>query len=175
MDRRHPLAQKELEALIEDIEEISDSEPFSAESSDNYEPDSDEEAGSDTSDMSNSDIHFAPSPQVTVGRNQVLDWVTPDETFEPAKILPPERECKLAPDITKQLTPMQIFHKVFPHSLYLHIENCTNELLKIINQLKRRNENMTDKGEIQKLIGCMFNMCYNRLPSLKIIGVKRSQ
>ncbi|CAH1976113.1 unnamed protein product [Acanthoscelides obtectus] len=100
MDRRHTLAQKELEALIEDIEEISDSEPFSADSSDNYEPDSDEEAGSDTSDMSNSDIHFAPSPQVTVGRNQVLDWVIPDETFEPAKILPSKRECKLAPDIT---------------------------------------------------------------------------
>ncbi|CAH2008159.1 unnamed protein product [Acanthoscelides obtectus] len=154
MDRRRPLSQKELEALIEDIEEISESEPFSADFSDNF----DEEAGSDTSDMSNSDIDFAPSPQVTVGRNQVLDWVIPDETFEPAQILPPERECKLAPDITKQLTPMQIVHKVFPHSLYLLIANSTNERLKILNQLKRRNENMTDKGEIQKLISYMFIM-----------------
>ncbi|CAH1990707.1 unnamed protein product [Acanthoscelides obtectus] len=32
MDRRHLLAQKELEALIEDIEEISDSQPCSADS-----------------------------------------------------------------------------------------------------------------------------------------------
>ncbi|CAH1985185.1 unnamed protein product [Acanthoscelides obtectus] len=124
MDRRRPLSQKELEALIEDIEEISDSEPFSADSSDNYEPDSDEEAGSDTSDMSNSDIDFAPSPQVTVGRNQVLDWVIPDETFAPAKILPPERECKLAPDITKQLTPMQIFHKRSMHDFELKNVLC---------------------------------------------------
>ncbi|CAH2015712.1 unnamed protein product [Acanthoscelides obtectus] len=61
MDRRRPLSQIELEALIDDIEKISDSKPFSADSSDNYEPDSDEEAGSDTSDMSNSDIDFAPS------------------------------------------------------------------------------------------------------------------
>ncbi|CAH2006588.1 unnamed protein product [Acanthoscelides obtectus] len=160
MDRRRLLSQKELEALIEDIEEISESEPFSADSSGNF----DEEAGSDTSDISNSDIDFAPSPQVTVGTNQGLDSVIPDETFEPAQILPPERECKLAPDITTQFTPMQDVHKVFPHSLYLHIANSTNERLKILNQLKRRNENMTDKGEIQKLISyyaalgtCMSN------------------
>ncbi|XP_050316101.1 piggyBac transposable element-derived protein 4-like [Anthonomus grandis grandis] len=178
MDRCRPFSRKELEKLIK---ESSDSEPFSAGSSDNYEPDSDEEAGSDTSDMSssslsetmqttvhlNSDINPAQPPQVIVDRNLVLDWVIPEKKFEPAKILLPERECMLAPDITKQLKPMQIFHKVFPHSLYLHIANCTNERLKILNQLKKRNEKMTNKGKIQKLFGCMFIMCYNRLPSLK--------
>lgn len=51
----------------------------------------------------------------------------PDGKFEPAKMVHREIECKQAPGITKQLTQLQIFHKVlFPRSLYLHNANITN-------------------------------------------------
>ncbi|XP_067138764.1 piggyBac transposable element-derived protein 4-like [Centruroides vittatus] len=99
--------------------------------------------------------------------NRLIHWTVPDDLFEPAKIIPPERSCKLLVDITKQSSPLKIFHKVFPHSLYLHIVNCTNQRLLKLNKAKKKKEKLTDKGEIQKMLGCMLIMSYNHLPSLK--------
>lgn len=66
---------------------------------------------------------------------------------------------------------MEIFHKLFPHSLYLHILTiCTNKRLELLNKCKGQQQKMiklTDKGEMQKIIGCMLIMSYNKHPGLK--------
>lgn len=46
--------------------------------------------------------------------------------------------------------------------------DCTNQRLEILNNTKKKKEKKkTDKGEIQKLIGCMFIMSYNKQPALR--------
>ena len=61
---------------------------------------------------------------------------------------------------------MQIFHKMCPHTLYLQTVECTNKRLEIMNKCRKYKESLTDKGEIQELIGCIFMSC-NKLPALK--------
>lgn len=185
---RKPLTQEELQAL-------ADRGIFSSGSSDNYEPDSDE-WDSDSSDTtkpttskkvhsnntfhtsnfeesdSSSDSELEEQEQVSTtpdkgNPNRILDWKIPDETFVPAKSLPVQRGCSLNKSITKYLTAGQLFHKLFPHSLYIHIVDCTNQRIDLLNKAKKSNELRTDKGEIQKLMGCIFIMSFNKLPGLK--------
>ena len=198
---RRPLTEKELEALAENL---SEPEPFSSGSSDNYEPSEDESDDSDgfigkqtsiakvknpkknkflakcrspspkcdDSELSeSSELEPEPDPPtlqtVQNDRNRLLDWTIPDYTFQPSKVLPIERSTMLRADITENLTPIQIFHKLFPHSLYLQIVDCTNQRLENLDNTKNKKEKKTGKGEIQKLIGCMFIMSYNKLPALR--------
>lgn len=184
MDLRRPLTQKELQAIVD---ELSGPEPFSSGSSDNYEPGEDSESDSESSkptlskiakkitqeetedydSSSSSDSEPEPVNVVLNEANRILDWTIPDNTFQPAKTLQAERPCSLSEYITKQLSPMQIFHKLFPNSLYIMIVDCTNQRLDLWNKSKKRKEKKIDKGELQKLFGCMFIMSYNNLPGLK--------
>lgn len=191
LDKKRSLTQKELEYIAEhmsefDVSDEEDEEPYSAGSSDNYEPGSDSESDSD-SDLENGNL---PEPiSVTDNEvsdteenlesesqanqtnsceaNRILDWVLPNDNFVPAKTLPLERNCKLDDRITLHLSPLQIFNKFFPHSLYLQIVQYTNQRLDIMNKGRKHKEKLTDKGEIQKLLGCIFIMSYNKLPGIK--------
>lgn len=182
---RRPLCDKELQTIIDEL--TDDDDPFSSGSSDNYEPsdDDDDEADSpkattsrvtktiiieketESSESESSDSEVQQEDVSHNKINRILDWTIPDDKFEPIKNLQPERACKLSEDITKKLSPMQLFHKVFPYSLYIQIVDCTNQRLDMLNKEKKRKEKMTDIGEIQKLFGCIFIMSYNHLPGLK--------
>lgn len=156
---KRPLTEDELEAQILEDEF---SEPFSSESDSLHEP-SDQTDSSSEDDQSEHGL----DQNENIRSNIIIDWKKPTRQFVPAKKLPAERNCELSPDITKNLSPMQIFHKVFPYSLYLLIANYTNERLKISNRTRKRLDKMTDRGELQIMIGTIFIMSYNKLPSLK--------
>ena len=98
--------------------------------------------------------------------NRLLEWIVPSNTFVPAKSIPSSRPCKIY-DINRNSRPIQVFHKMFPHSLYLQIVNCTNERIQILNNVKKQKHQPTDKGELQKILAVMMVMSYNYLPSLK--------
>ena len=84
--------------------------------------------------------------------NRLLEWIVPSNTFVPAKSIPFSRPCKIY-DINRNSRPIQVFHRMFPHSLYLQIVNCTNERKQ--NGQKEQKHQPTDKGELQKILAVM--------------------
>lgn len=184
---RKTLTQAELEAKMKSIieGEYSDSnsdlyEPSSSETSseegtkdENKAENNDEEYSTDDESESNgnespteildtSEVHNMPST------SSLIVWSKPEQSFVPKKQITDRRPCILDESLSKNSSPMQILHKVFPRSLYTYIAQCTNERIQLYKQAKNNRNHLkeTDKGEVQAVIGCMFIMSYNRLPSV---------
>lgn len=87
----------------------------------------------------------------------------PDHTFEIAKTIPSDRKCKIFANIIKQSNPIQILQTLFPHSLYLRITNFTNQRIKLHNECNTIKDKLTDKGDIQEILSCVFIMSYDLL------------
>ncbi|XP_039967518.1 piggyBac transposable element-derived protein 4-like [Bactrocera tryoni] len=192
------LSQKELERVVESLSDFSagssdEYEPSEDETDSSFE-DSEEETASENENeceyiqgdfQESSTSHPAQNPlhdsedSSTESEaecfqpniiNRIFDWFEPSDSFRPAKTIPLQRSSEILIDVSKQSTAMEIFHKLFPHSLYLHIVACTNQRLELLNKCKGQQQKMiklTDKGEMQKIIGCMLIMSYNKLPGLK--------
>ena len=132
----------------------------------NYESTQDKESSSKDDSDNDTNIEVESETCVEEHTNRLLEWIVPSNTFVPAKSIPSSRPCKIY-DINRNSRPIQVFHKMFPHSLYLQIVNCTNERIKILNNVKKQKHQPTDKGELQKILAVMMVMSYNYLPSLK--------
>lgn len=63
-----------------------------------------------------------------------MKWIIPDAGFQPAKQIPPDRGCIVNSCITQQLSPVQISHKLFPHSLYEKKWQDTKEVMVLSNR-----------------------------------------
>lgn len=74
--------------------------------------------------------------------------------------------CNILPDLTKLSTPYDIFIKQYTISLFIHIAHCTNERLKLYEKAEKVKICKTNPYEIICIYGCIFVMCYNRLPSI---------
>ncbi|XP_044745091.1 uncharacterized protein LOC123306955 [Coccinella septempunctata] len=177
---RRKLSQKEIERLAESLSEIdSGSEPENFESSsDEYEPGSDDDDS--TQDESpqvpenvpntatieeerTNETDFEEEHENQVSTNFII-WSDPDESFEPLRSISHKRPCTISSDITADFTPIQIFMKLVPRSLFAQIAHCTNERMKIYAEAisKRTRIEETNLGEIQVVIGCSFIMSYNK-------------
>lgn len=138
--------------------------------SENEEEKENNENDSDSADLPDS-THLSTS-----NTSSFVLWSEPDDDFVPKKEIPTEWSCKISPDIKKGQTPLQIFQKLFPPSLFMYIAQCTNEriqMLSVENKNKKRKREKkgkeyenTSSGEIKKLMGCMLIMSYNHVPSI---------
>lgn len=92
-------------------------------------------------------------------------WGKPSELFVPKHTIPvhSKLEVQVTPNVNQ--SEFECFKLMFPKGLFIFIAECTNERLIIYNREKNVNERMTDEGEIMMLLGIVFVMCYNHLPS----------
>lgn len=189
MSRKNKLSMNELDHIADHLSEVSSLSDFSSGSSDLWKPSSSENSGQDNESLSSN--YDVDSQQVEsleeiieseslVGetaygkdsddsKNRRIIWsdVTPD--FVPRKSVPVSRECSLSSKFHKDMSPIDVFHKIFPRSLYMYIAQCTNARLNILRNAKGKRKKRildTDVGEIQIVIGSVLIMSYNRLPSI---------
>lgn len=65
-------------------------------------------------------------------------------------------------------TPVDLFFKLFPKSLFEWIAKCTNERLDILAAKKGIEIEHTDSSEMILVIGCLLVMGFNRVPHMKM-------
>lgn len=70
--------------------------------------------------------------------------------------------------VDKDSTPVDLFFKLFPKSLFEWIAKCTNERLDILAEKKGIEIQHTDCHEIILVIGCFLVMGFNRLPQMQM-------
>lgn len=101
-------------------------------------------------------------------KNSIAEiWYNVTDNFSPRFEIPPDTPCTIHPDIKSSASPIEIFKKLFPPSLFIHIAGCTNQRIDQYNKEKRKNMIKTDVGELMIVIGCNLVMTYNRVPKLK--------
>ena len=189
MSRKKALSKDELDHIADHVSDVSSLSDFSSGSSDLWEPTSAKDSEGDN--VSSCSSNIVDSQQVEEleeliesesneeetayvdesggSKNQPIIWSDVPPNFVPSKSIPVLRKCSLSSNFEKTMSPCDIFHKIFPRSIFMYITQCTNDRLTILQNLKgnkkRRIQN-TDVGEIQIVIGSVLIMSYNRLPSL---------
>jgi len=177
---RKKLTQAEMEHLAEQLSDV-ESLAESCESSDEYQPSSSDNSDLEIraklrktkpgtiSDVSESELEEKDiSHELPSTTESLILWLDPDENFEPRKEICSKWAPKISSEITEDHTPLQIFQKFFPSSLFLYIAQCTNERLELYENEKEKKKRIqpTSSGEIKIMIGCMFIMTYNHVPSI---------
>ena len=76
------------------------------------------------------------------------------------------RECTITPELKSTSSVLEIFLKLWPMSLFIQMVYHTNQRLKLYEREKKRKIKLTKPYEMMSLIGCVFIMGYNRLPSI---------
>lgn len=190
---KRKLREDELEYLAEhisDVESLDDPFHSSDHSSDeSYLPDAESEnANSEDSFVDSEDededeagcVEVAPSTSVSsdtvtaviMAVSTVIDdtdiWSSVPGNFVPRLAIAPITQCKIDPAIKSTSSPLEIFMKLFPPSLFTFIAGCTNERLSVYNkESKKPKVPYTDPGEMMIVIGCNLVMCYNRVPKIR--------
>ncbi|KAK9688344.1 Transposase IS4 [Popillia japonica] len=160
------LNQKELEEALNNISE-SESEPFSPSESE-YEPsdieDKDEQCNlgnvDDSDEMSTDEeekalVEADDNPAIT----SVL-WKEPHVTLRSRLTAPGERKGVLTLDANRSAREIDIFLKLFPRSLFMHIAACANERIRLIENHKNKRLNMkeTDMYEIMIVLDIFLKL-----------------
>ncbi|KAK9708067.1 hypothetical protein QE152_g27474 [Popillia japonica] len=180
---KRPPNQKELEEALNHIS-VSESEPFSPSESE-YEPsdseDEDEQYNlgnvDDSEEMSTDEEEEAVvEADATPAITSVL-WKEP-HVWKGVVTLDANRSARKI-DIFLKLFPHSLFMhvaacnrylsiKLFPHSLFMHVAACITEIITLIENHKNKRLNMKETGmyEIMIILGCTMVMCYNKVPGI---------
>ena len=87
-------------------------------------------------------------------------------SFQPKFSPSAPRESTITPELKSTSSVLEIFLKLWPMSLFIQMTYYTNQRLKLYEREKKRKIKLTNPYEMMSLIGCVFIMGYNRLPSI---------
>lgn len=139
------------------------------ESDESYKPsdisDEDSESGEEEGDGTAGNSDEQVDTPAMIGN---VIWSLPTKnTYVPRFSIPNDIQCVVDPSITPNSSPLEIFNKLFPRSLFIFIADCTNQRIQVCNRGKSKSAALTDAGEIMITLGCSLVMCYNKLPKLR--------
>lgn len=97
-------------------------------------------------------------------RVQEVKWGNVPKNFAPRKQIPEYMEPEMR--VENESTPVDLFFKLFPMSLFEWMAKCTNERLDILAAKKGIDVEHTDAHEMILVVGCLLVMGYNRLPAM---------
>lgn len=93
-----------------------------------------------------------------------IKWEKVPDNFVPRKEIPAHKVSEIR--VEEHSTPVDLFFKLFPKSLFEWIAKCTNERLDILAEKKDIEVQHTDSNEMILVVGCLLVMGYNRLPHM---------
>ncbi|CAH2012403.1 unnamed protein product [Acanthoscelides obtectus] len=183
------LTDAELQYFAENLDEISspdelstasgesssEEDPFhkSGESDESYKPSSssDEDIQNDNSDTEEEEGNITAENsgeqfEIPAMNGNVIWSLPTKDAHIPRFSIPDEIQCAVDPSITANSTPLEIFNKLFPRSLFIFIAKCTNQRIQMYNR-NNKSATLTDAGEIMITLGCSLVMCYNKVPNLR--------
>lgn len=144
MDRRRPLAPEELEIFL-NKDEFSD-DTYATDEDSEYEPSSEHsESGDSTIDMSGADDKVANNDAHSESEHENIQDIESNEpnlpsephpSFVPKWKVSTKIKCGLSSVIGPHLIPVELFKKLFPPSLFMHIAQCTNERIRFYKQMQ---------------------------------------
>ena len=94
-----------------------------------------------------------------------IEWINVSE-FVPRFTPSSMRACTIMSELSRNSSPLEIFSKLFPQSLIIHITHCTNKRLEALARKKKKEIKPTNIHEMKSLLGCILVMCYNVLPHM---------
>lgn len=185
------LSQKELEEALEHISSSED-EPFSPSGSEYMPSDVECEQQHNSATSSESDFEeVEETDQNNMGETEnvsetfeeeeisnphtdaptapfCVSWRDPSSNFKPKLTVPNERKGVVTLNVDRGAREIDVFLKLFPRSLFMHIASCTNERIQLLQKQKNKRLNMkeTDMHEIMLVLGCTMIMCYNKVPAI---------
>ncbi|CAH1974762.1 unnamed protein product [Acanthoscelides obtectus] len=186
------LTDAELQYFTENLDEISspdelstasgesssEEDPFhnSGESDESYKPSSssDEDIQNDNSDTEEEEGNITAENsgeqfEIPAMNGNVI-WSLPTrDAHIPRFSIPDEIQCAVDPSITANSTPLEIFNKLFPRSLFIFIAKCTNQRIQMYNR-NNKSATLTDAGEIMITLGCSLVITFDGLPSVPSSG-----
>ena len=139
----------------------NDLEVLSNDEQDSSEAESEDEFVDDTassSSLENEEPWLAAAPASV--------WSDDLASFQPRlkKSLP--RNSEITNELKHSSSIFDIFLKLWPYGLFIQMAYHTNQRLRIYGNEKKRKIRETNPHEMMCLVGCIFVMCYNRLPDI---------
>ncbi|KAG5861133.1 hypothetical protein JTB14_017912 [Gonioctena quinquepunctata] len=188
--RKRALRPEELEYITENLSEIDDEDPFH-DSDDSRDPDYEESSNSESDcendpretipqDLYESDdqseqedeidtLNYSnsrPAKATPKATPEKYKWSVNVENFQTKYLIPPEESGLVVANISRCVTAIQCFLKLFPRSLSMQIASYTNQRLDILAKSKSKTLEPTCTGGVMVILGCSIVMAYNRVPSM---------
>lgn len=159
---------EEIASFLDNKEDFCDEDLSSGSEEDSYLSDKgvSDEVEDEDEDPKDADVD---DDELQFDSIQELDWHSPDEHFVPKVSAVEFRSCAINQDILSRKSFAEIFHRMFRKSIYMYTAQCTNERINMYMKKNpsKKKQALTNAGEIELIIGCMFVMCYNKLPCIK--------
>lgn len=97
-----------------------------------------QESDSECSDSVQSVLEHEEDVPALVSTDNLDEWVPVNEAFTPRQTIPSAKSCSILIDVDRSSSPLDIFFKVFPKSLFIWISAKTNERLEILMKQKKK-------------------------------------
>ena len=123
-----------------------------------------DESDDDDDDNSNNDVNATdPADQQSASLSIVWKDIS---SFTPKFTPSAERPCTIIHELRRTSSIYDIFLKFWPWSLFIQMSYFTNQRLQIFEKQKKKTIKKTNPHEMMSLVGCLFIMCFNRLPAM---------